>query len=379
MQSCRIADVEVFVLRGPISRTFGYSQAWVSERRGCLVKVTAEDGTAGWGECFGPPEPIAATIRHLLRPLVLGKTVSDIHVVWEQAYNLLRDYGQKGIPIAAQSGIDIALHDLLGKLMDLPVYALLGGAFRLSVPAYATGLYWYLEGDEEAQLVEEARGYEAEGFKAMKMKVGRGVAEDARLVRAVREALRPETSLMIDANHAYYPRAAVELADRVEGIDWFEEPVPPEDLAGYLQVKHHINMAVAGGEAEFTRYGFRDLIGRRCVDIVQPDTCTAGGLSEARKILALATAHGVRYIPHVWGTAITVAANLHLIATIPEQPGGLSQAAPLIELDRTEHPFRDRVVANPPEVRNGSVAVPTGAGLGVEVDEEYVRAQALSI
>ena len=149
--------------------------------------------------------------------------------------------------------------------------------------------------------------------------------------------------------------------------------MPPEDLAGCLEVKAALDLAIAGGEAEFTRYGFRELLGRRAVDIVQPDTCNAGGLTECKRILALALAHGVAYMPHVWGSAVGLAANLHLAATIPDNPPSLNPTPLLFEFDRTENLFRDHLAVVPIEHERGVIAVPHGPGLGIEIDRSVVE------
>ena len=206
-------------------------------------------------------------------------------MLWREIYARLRDHGQKGVVIQGLSGIDIALWDIKGKHFGVPVHQLLGGAARREVQAYATGLYRRKWGDPLEYLAEEAAGYVAEGFEAVKLKVGFGVEEDAAVTRAVREAIGPEVALMVDANHAYDAVAAIRLGRMIEAHDigWFEEPVPPEDLAGYRAVKAALSIPIAGGECEFTRFGFRDLLVSRAVDIVQPDTCAAGGFPNARR------------------------------------------------------------------------------------------------
>ena len=372
----KIASVEVAVLRHELSRPFGFSQWWFTARTCCLVTIATDDGLVGYGECYGPPEPIKAVIDTVYAPLILlGADPLDNEVLWERMYNRMRDYGQKGVAVAAISGVDIALWDLKGKATGLPVCKLLGGAFRDRVQAYATGLYFTEVEDQPAALAEEARGYVAQGFRAVKMKLGLGLAADRANIRAVRQAIGPDVTLLADANHAYDAKEAIRVGRVLEeqGAYWFEEPVPPEDLAGYLEVKAALDLAIAGGEAEFTRYGFRELLGRRAVDIVQPDTCNAGGLTECKRILALALAHGVAYMPHVWGSAVGLAANLHLAATIPDSPPSLHPRPLLFELDRTENLFRDQLAVAPIEHRGGVVAVPTGPGLGIEVDPQVVE------
>jgi D-galactarolactone cycloisomerase len=286
----KITDVEVIVLRHPLSRPFGFSQWWFEARTCCLVRVATDAGLVGWGECYGPPEPIKAVIDAVYAPLILrGADPFDNEVLWERMYNRMRDYGQKGVAVAAIAGVDIALWDLKGKAVGLPVCKLLGGVFRDRVQAYATGMYFTETDDLPAALAAEAAGYVAQGFRAVKLKVGLGLAADRANVRAVRAATGDGVTLMADANHAYDPKEAIRLGRVLEehGVYWFEEPVPPEDIAGYIEVKAALDLAVAGGESEYTRWGFRELLGRRAVDIVQPDTCGAGGLTECKRIMAL--------------------------------------------------------------------------------------------
>jgi len=205
----------------------------------------------------------------------------------------------------------------------------------------------------------------------VKLKVGFGIDEDAAMTHAVRDAIGDKALLMVDANHAYDVVAAIRLGRMIErhDISWFEEPVPPEDIAGYRAVKEAIAIPVAGGECEFTRFGFRDLLASRAVDIIQPDTCAAGGLSECRKIADMAEVFGVRYNPHVWGTGIAIAASLQLLAVLPSHtPTSLNPLEPMLEFDRTEHPIRQALLTQPIEHARGRVRVPEGPGLGIEID-----------
>ncbi len=250
------------------------------------------------------------------------------------------------------------------------MHRLLGGPLRDRVEAYATGFYRRRGGDPFAYLVEEAHQRIADGFHAIKLKLGFGIEEDARLCETVRRAIGDGTAIMVDANHAYDATAAIRLGRRIEPLDiaWFEEPVPPEDHAGYRAVKAALAIPVAGGEAEFTRWGFRQMLTERLVDILQPDTCAAGGISECKKIADMANAFGVRVNPHVWGTGVALAASLQLIAALPHNPPGLCAVEPLLEFDRSEHPIRMAVLQEPIEQRDGWVAIPQGPGLGIEID-----------
>jgi len=365
----RIKDVRAHVLEAELDQPFSWSLGWARTRTALLVEIETTDGLTGWGESYGPARPNAAVVE-AMKPLLIGADALAGEALWEQLYAAFRDHGQKGLPVQALSGIDLALWDLKGKHFGAPVHRLIGGPVRSEVQAYATGLYRREAGDPRAYLAEEAAGYAEEGFRAMKLKVGFGVVEDAAIARAVREAIGPDVALMIDANHGYDATRAIRLGRLIADLDigWFEEPVPPEDLAGYALVRAQQPIPVAGGECEFTRFGFRELLGRRAVDVVQPDTCAAGGLSECLKIAAMANAHGIRYVPHVWGTGIALAAALQLLAVLPHNPPCLHPEQPLLEFDRTEHPIRQAILTEPIRHERGVVKVPDGPGLGVEID-----------
>jgi D-galactarolactone cycloisomerase len=365
----QITRVETHVLEAKLGQPFGWSLAWTDRRTAMIVEIATDEGLVGWGEAYGPAGPNAAVVV-AMRPLLLGQDPLATEAIWESLYAAFRDHGQKGLAVQAQSAIDIALWDLKGKALGQPVHRLLGGPLRGRVRAYATGLYRRPEGDPEHYLAEEAAGYEAEGFTATKLKVGYGYARDLANTRAVRRAIGQRMELMVDANHAYDAAAAIRLGRALGDLDigWFEEPVPPEDLDGYADVRRRQPIPVAGGECEFTRFGFRELLARRAVDIVQPDTCAAGGISEAMKIAAMANAHGVRYVPHVWGTGIAIAAALQVLAVLPRNPPCAEPWEPLLEFDRTEHPIRQAVLTTPIEHDQGWVAVPEGPGLGIEID-----------
>jgi D-galactarolactone cycloisomerase len=367
-----ITAVRTHVLEAALSQPFAYSRAWYDTRTAMVVEIETDEGLIGWGECYGPARITAAVVQSVA-PWLIGQDPLRTEFLWQMIYARLRDHGQKGAVIQGLSGIDIALWDIKGKHFGVPVHRLLGGPLRSEVKAYATGLYRRKSGDPLRYLAEEAAGYVADGFKAVKLKVGFGVEEDAAVTRAVRGAIGPDIALMVDANHAYDAVAAIRLGRMIEAdnIGWFEEPVPPEDVAGYRAVKAAISIPIAGGECEFTRFGFRDILALRAIDIIQPDTCAAGGLSECKKIADMAEAFGVRYNPHVWGTGIAIAASLQLLAVLPSHtPPSLAPVAPMLEFDRTEHPIRQSLLVQPIEHTKGVVRVPDAPGLGIEVDRE---------
>ncbi|TVQ29439.1 MAG: mandelate racemase/muconate lactonizing enzyme family protein [Geminicoccaceae bacterium] len=370
----RIETIRTHLLTAPISEPFAFSQRWVHERVALIVEVVAEGGLVGWGECYGPPRLLQPVIERFYAPLLVGHDALAGAAHWERLYNELRDHGQRGLAVQALAGLDVALWDLRGKAAGLPIHRLMGGPLRSSARAYATGLYRKTDdtGRNRALLVEEAQGYAADGFGAMKLKVGFDPVDDAANTEAIRAAIGDGIGLMIDANHGFDRIDALALARRVEplGIGWFEEPVAPEDVAGYRWLAGQTAIPIAGGECSFTRFDFQILLANGAVDVVQPDTCAAGGLTECLRIAALANAAGVRYHPHVWGTGIAIATALHLIAMLPAAAQGLWANEPWLEFDRTPHPFRDAIVKQPFRLEQGRVAVPTGPGLGIEIDRD---------
>jgi D-galactarolactone cycloisomerase len=355
-----------------VEKPFTSSRGWLYKTRGsCIVEIETADGIVGWGECYGPSAVSKAYIETQFAPRIIGRDAFDVEVIWEDLYNRIKDYGGRGMAAAALSGIDIALWDIMGKACGRPVHKLIGGAHRTEVTCYATGLYFIDMDRLVEEAVEEAREYVEQGFTAVKMKIGLGDPSwTMRRVAAVRDAIGPDTRLMVDANHCLTVPQAIRLGRELEKLDveWFEEPISPEDIDGYVEVTRALDMAVAGGENEFTRWGFRDLVVRKAMDIVQPDVCAAGGISECRKIAALAAAHGVECVPHAWGSAIGLAATLHFLAALPDQPPSFRPMPPLLEFEQTENPFRDLLAKEPIVQVKGKVQIPQGAGLGIEID-----------
>ena len=371
-----IKKVTCHVVAAPVERPFTSSRGWLYKTRGsCIVEIETADGIVGWGECYGPSAVAKAYIETQFAPRIIGRDAFDVEVIWEDLYNRIKDYGGRGMATSALSGIDIALWDIIGKSCGKPIHKLIGGAYRTEVTAYATGLY-FIDMDrliEEA--VEEANEFVGNGFVAIKMKIGLGSPKlDIERVAAVRKAIGDDVRLMVDANHCFTVPQAIRIGRELEklNVEWFEEPISPEDVDGYVEVTRSLDMAVAGGENEFTRWGFRDLVVRKAMDIIQPDVCAAGGISECRKIATLASAHGVECIPHAWGSAIGLAATLHFLAALPDQPPSFRPMPPLLELEQCENPFRDLLSVDPIVQQGGKVQIPTGAGLGIEINRSVL-------
>ena len=267
----KVRSITSHILRAPLgAQKFYSSQAAFPERNSCLVRIETDAGLVGWGEGgqYGPPEPVAAIVDAVFAPLLIGRDPTEPVRIWEEHYAFSRDFGRKGTYVEAISAIDIALWDISGQAAGLPVWKLLGGRFRDSVTAYATGCY-YPDNFRDMPAVlralnKEASGYAGAGFQFLKIKVGLlGLADDIERLRVIRTAVGPRIGLLVDANHAYNAASAVRMGRLMEPyqIEFFEEPVTPEDRDGYRKVRSENPIAVAGGECEFTRYGFRDLIG----------------------------------------------------------------------------------------------------------------------
>jgi len=376
----KITDLKVHVLKCPLAEPFAFSQGWVRQRSATLVEITTDDGLVGWGEAFTqglePPEIGAAVITHALKPLVMGCDPLDTEVLWHRMYHQTRDYGRKGSVVSAISAIDTALWDIAGKAHGLPVHKLLGGAFRQRVQPYATGFYRISGQGEATRLAEEALRHFDAGFSLMKVKLGYGVDDDIACMHAIGKAIQGKPiRLMIDTNHAYGRAEALRLGHALAEFDlrWYEEPVVPEDRQGYAELRQKLPMPIAGGENEHTLFGFREFLGAGCVDVAQPDIGSCGGFTAGRHILALAQAHGVQVNPHVWGSAIAQVASLHFIAAVPVAHHSLFPQEPVLEYDRSSHPFRQHLITHPVQMVNGWVDVPQGPGLGVEVNRAVLE------
>lgn len=382
----KITAVHSHVLQYDLPEELGYSQQYYARRTAHLVEVQTDDGITGWGECFGPGNVALANkgiVEKVIQPMVLGDDPLDRDVIWHKVYNLLRDHGQKGMPMQALSGVDIALWDIAGKVAGLPLHKLIGGAHRDRVRAYGYGMMLKRESvaDHVARFRDEAAAILDMGFTATKMKVGLGPRDDVRLCQAVAEAVGDRGLFMVDANHCYTTSDAFHVGRALEelGAYWFEEPVAPEDLDGYRELRAGLKVNISGGEAEFNRWGWRQILENRGLDIAQPEVCALGGVSEYLRVLALCHAHFTPVINHVWGSAIAVATNLHLLAAMPPLPGGLNPWEPMLEFDTTDNRFRDDLLTEPLNIQaqvaagDGTVAVPTGPGLGMTPDRDFLK------
>jgi L-alanine-DL-glutamate epimerase-like enolase superfamily enzyme len=382
----KIVDIRTIPLSYRCDPPYGSAGGMQAVRGGLLVEIDTDTGISGVGEAGVGGGSTRHVVETQLRPMLIGEDPLLIEALWQKMFARTRQFGRRGVVMNALSGIDIALWDIAGKVAKLPLYRLLG-ACRDRVEAYASGGF-YQEGKSIDDLAGEAEGYRARGFTGMKMKIGRNPStgthlrhlvgnarlcevepeEDIARVAAVRRALGPKAKLMVDVNCAWSPALAIEIGRELEPhkLTWIEEPVATDDIDGSARVAAAPATPIAGYETEIGLYGFRELITRGAVDIVQPDLAWSGGFSECRRIAALAQAYHLMVAPHAFASAVTLAASLHFAASIPN---GL-----LLEFDQNPNGLRDELLTEPIAIdADGMIRLPERPGLGIELDRVAVE------
>jgi L-alanine-DL-glutamate epimerase-like enolase superfamily enzyme len=348
-----------------------------------IVRIETDQGITGWGEskagvgsaaaCAG----LAAIINLDYAPLLVGQDPRDISRLWDVMYNTPREgyavaeghvlpqLGRRGLSISAIAGVDVALWDILGKSLGVPVWRLLGGRRAERMPAYASGGW-----ADEANIGAQLKGYcDKAGFRAVKMRIGvmdGSPARSAARVRAARRALGPDVKLMADAHGTWTVAEAKAFCRMVEDQDlfWFEEPVSADDKQGLAEVRRSSAVPISTGESEFTRHDFREIAELRGADVLQPDLAIAGGITEGMRIGAIASAFNLRLAPHLWSGAPAFAAGLHLAAT---QSAGF-----ILEYSLGHNPMLHDLIEEDFPVEDGMVAIPDRPGLGITVREAFL-------
>ncbi len=387
----RIRSVQAWWVQFPIEEAHQHTSDFGTLKTfdAAILRIETESGIVGWGEgknAAGSAGTYAALV-HLLNeefaPRLIGRDAGQITPIWEDLYNGSRagaaahrghplpELARRGLTIAAISAIDIALWDIRGKSLSLPVWALLGGRKTDRLPAYASG-GWAPADQIGAQLQSYI---DQGGFRAVKMRVGSmdgRPAVSAARVRAARKALGPDIEIMVDAHGTYTVAEARRFARLVADCDlaWFEEPVSADDRAGLAEFRASTDIPVAHGESECTRFDFAALIAARTVDILQPDPAFCGGITEAMRIATLASAFNLRLSPHLWAGAPCFFAGLHVLAAAP--------AGLIVEFSLGANPMIHRLSRSPVVVENGTIAVPDGPGLGLDMDTDMIARYARS-
>tara|TARA_B100001093_G_scaffold195010_1_gene187484 strand:- start:4706 stop:5848 length:1143 start_codon:yes stop_codon:yes gene_type:complete len=371
----KIASIDVFPLEADLGNPIGFSQWYYGKKNNLVIKITAEDGTIGWGESYGPSHAIASSIETYFKPLLLGKNPLETECLWQLMWKSYLDFNRLGIFMGAISGIDIALWDLKGKAYDAPVRELLGGTSE-PIQCYATGMYFRKGVPDEQmipQLLTEAESYIKLGFDFLKIKIGKNLDFDCEILEAFRQNF-PDTLLAADANHAYNFKESLIIGRLLEkhNYTWFEEPLHPSNLSDMAKLRNLLDVSIASGECEQTRYGFLKLAEAKALDIFQPDPAYCGGISEYLKIQAIATANHIDCIPHCWGLKINQSVSASLLSISPENPGRYEKRKFYLEMDQTEHPIRDCIFKDSHKVKDGYLHFNDLPGLGVSVDEKLL-------
>ncbi len=386
----RIATAEAWWVRIPIEtgRQHKSDFGQIATFDAAILRIETDDGIVGWGEgknaagSAGNYGALVHMLNHEVAPKLIGRDPRDISAIWEMLYNDVRHgsaareghsmpgLSRRGHTVAAISAVDIALWDILGKSLGQPVWRLLGGRKADRLPAYASGGW-----AAEDKIGEQLQSYiDKGGFRSVKMRVGAmdGAPHvSAARVRAARKALGPSVDIMVDAHGTYTVADAKRFAHMVADCDlaWFEEPVIADDKAGMAEVRAASIVPIATGESEATRFAFRDLAVLKAADVFQPDPAFCGGISEAMKIAALASAFNLRFAPHLWAGAPCFYAGLHICAAAP--------SSFIIEYSLGANPMIHDLVEETVEARDGMIAIPDSPGLGFTVSEQFLKAHAV--
>ena len=361
----RIEHVEAINLLHcyPEQHRFQYGGGICDARLTTLIVVHTECGAVGVGSVYSYPALVYLIVREQLASVLVGEDPTEVEALWEKMYALTRWYGRKGAALSALGGVDMALWDLRGQAEGKPVWALLGGESS-RCPAYASGLLWK---DDVKELADEAAGYVEQGFRRVKMRLARSEEYDRAAVEAVREAIGAENDVIVDASMRYHLELAQRMGSFLEGqkVFWYEEPFAPENIDDFVALRGSAGVPLAAGENEFGLQGFRELIRAGAVDIVQPDACRCGGVSEVWRVAKLAAEHGTRFATHSWSDAVAIVANAHVVSAMPN---GVT-----VEIDQMNNPFVDELLGRALEVVDGEIALGDVPGLGIDVNWEVVE------
>ncbi|MCL2864421.1 MAG: mandelate racemase/muconate lactonizing enzyme family protein [Lachnospiraceae bacterium] len=359
----QIAKIEVFLVRYPVKSGLADATRKVENIGYTIVQITTNQGHQGIGITYNEVggEATKVLIEESIAPRLIGRNPFETEVLYHDLVQYLRGVGRKGLSFCAISAVDIALWDLKGKMLDMPLYRLLGGN-RKSVPVYASGGWTSYD---ENQLVEEMKSFVASGYAIIKFKVGveggQNIARDVRRVKLVREAVGADIGLLLDANNCWDGATGARFANLVKEYDimFLEEPTFADDIPGLKRFKQATDMPLATGEHEYTRYGCRDLILSEAADVIQMDFTRAGGYTEALKVAALTQAWNLKFAPHAMEL-------IHLPLA------GAMQNIPFLERLILFEQLTDVTFKDCPKPQNGYLEMPELPGLGLEINWDFV-------
>ena len=371
----KIEKIEIRYLEGKLKYPFAWSQRWTDTRSVINIKVFTDNDIIGWGETFGSLENLDS-ISSVLK-FSIGEDPRNIQKIWNKLYrSTFQGHVFAKSAVYAISALDTALYDIVGKYENKTASQILGGNFRNSIPVYATGLY-YVNDYSFNDLIKEAEEHASCGYKGMKMKIGAlTLKEDAERVIEVKKAIGDDIRLMFDANEAYDPISAIKFTKLVSEVEleWFEEPCASRDDAANTYVRNNSPIPISGAESLSTRWDIVPRMINNVFDIIQPDICAVGGPSEMNKVGIIAQTLGKKFNPHFWGTGISFAAALHSLSVQPITQIGMKdipyENESVLECDRTPHPVRENLTNDIFTHKNSRIDLPTGNGLGIEVDEK---------
>lgn len=361
----KITAVETLELEAPLDQPWKIATFTLSSLTASLVRIRTDEGVSGTGEAIARlgPGVTTAVIHEILAPVLLGRNPGDIEGLWDAMVHTMRARGHsRGYHLEAIAGVDIALWDLLGQAAGKPVWQLLAGHGRRTIPAYASSILI----DTPERMAEEAGKLVVAGYRAIKVKVGQSVRTDTERIEAIRDTVGNGVDIMLDANSGFDPTSAIQFGRAAErlGIYWLEEPVHPDDLHGYQRIRAALkDIRLAAGEGEFTASGFLPFLEKGLLDVVQPDIARCSGFTGSRRVAALASAYNVAVAPHTGASGpVCIAATLHLAAAVPNL---------LTFEDMYIHNPLHAILCEPlPKHSDGHITVPTGPGLGIALDEE---------
>jgi D-galactarolactone cycloisomerase len=368
----KIASIQLFHLSAKLPDPIGNALVIFDKRETLLVRITDQAGLSGWGETWSAPLPAATLIETRLAPRLIGQDPQQVGRLWHMLCGLFGAH-RHGLPMMAIAAVDMALHDLAARQRGVPVSALLGGAQRDQILAYASGPYFKPGGHPYREFQKDMDSYLRAGFRAVKLRSGFSPREDGAIALAMRAQMGPDLGLMVDFNQSYTPRASIEAANRMQeaGLLWMEEPAVPADVAGYQLVSRQVVPALAGGEALTTAADFLPFLAAGCLDILQPDIALCGGLEGVRRVAALAEMHDRPLLAHVWGSTVNFHAALQLSATLPSVRGGGPAPYPFLEYDAGPNPLRD-LAGRPALNADGTLTIPNAPGLGFDLTPEQL-------